>query len=120
MSRTPRRFLAPLCTVRCALSAGGHQRRALCAAATAAALFALPASATAGTVSFDNGRLTFGAGPGEANNVTVAASGDSATVTDTGAALTAGPGCHGQPGGRGGGPGGADTGLLAAPGGGGR
>src|SRR4051794_14363938 len=113
MSRTPRRFLAPLCTVRCALSAGGHQRRALCAAATAAALFALPASATAGTVSFDNGRLTFGAGPGETNNVTVAASGDSATVTDTGAALTAGTGCQGQPGGSVVCPGGPNTVLLA-------
>jgi hypothetical protein len=53
--------------------------------------------AHASAVSAANGRVTFAAAPGEANNVTVASSADSTTVKDAGAALAPGAGCQAQP-----------------------
>jgi Ca2+-binding RTX toxin-like protein len=65
--------------------------------ATLTALLALgvPGAASAANVEIgDSGRSLFVfASPGEANDVTVSRSGNTFTVTDTGAALTPGPGC---------------------------
>jgi Ca2+-binding RTX toxin-like protein len=81
------------------LSAGGHRGRASGAAlAVATAAFALlPAAATAGTISSENGRLAFAAAPGEANDLAVATGTEAYVVKDGGAPLRAGPGCQAKP-----------------------
>jgi hypothetical protein len=81
------------------LSAGGHRGRASGAAlAVATAAFALlPAAASAGTISAENGRLAFAAAPGEVNDVLITAGTESNVVKDAGAPLTAGPGCRSKP-----------------------
>jgi Ca2+-binding RTX toxin-like protein len=60
-----------------------------------AALLAMPASAAANNVEVgDTGRSLFVFGqPGEVNNVTVTRSGNTFRVTDSGAAISPGPGC---------------------------
>ena len=66
--------------------------RALIAAAAAA--LALPAGASAATVSAADGTLSFTAASGEANNLTVSLANGSVRFDDTGvAAMTGGPGC---------------------------
>jgi hypothetical protein len=87
------------CTVRSALSAGGHRGRtsgAAIAVATAA-LALLPSPAGAATISSENGRLAFAAGSGEANDVAISVGIDSYLVKDGGAPLAAGPGCQAKP-----------------------
>jgi Ca2+-binding RTX toxin-like protein len=51
------------------------------------------APAAASTVQLDGPTLTYDAAPGESNRLTVSSSGGTLTVTDTGATVTAGPGC---------------------------
>jgi hypothetical protein len=74
-----------------ALVAGRH------IVAVATAMLAVAAGpAYAGSAAVDNGRLTFTAAPGEANKVTLGGPDASGAfqITDTGAPLTAGPGCQ--------------------------
>jgi Ca2+-binding RTX toxin-like protein len=51
------------------------------------------APAAASTVALDGPTLTYDAAPGEANRLTISASGSNLSVTDSGATVTAGPGC---------------------------
>ena len=51
------------------------------------------APATASTVQLDGPTLTYDAAPGESNRLTISSAGDTLTVTDTGATVTAGPSC---------------------------
>src|SRR2546430_2880276 len=51
------------------------------------------APAAASTVQLDGPTLTYDAAPGEWNRLTISSAGGTLTVTDTGATVTAGPGC---------------------------
>jgi Ca2+-binding RTX toxin-like protein len=66
-------------------------RRTGIALLCAQALF--PAGAFAATASIETGRVFYLAGPGEVNNLTISLFGDSYSLSDPGATITAGPGC---------------------------
>ncbi|HEY1596409.1 MAG TPA: hypothetical protein VGF74_13510, partial [Thermoleophilaceae bacterium] len=66
---------------------------ALAIGVTGGGMAAHAAPAAASTVQLDGPTLTYDAAPGESNRLTIAGSGGSLTVTDTGATVTAGPGC---------------------------
>src|SRR5215210_595081 len=83
-------------------AAAGSSRRArsgmLATLAVGATLLLLPASALAGTVSLDEGKLVVKASPGQANKLTVSAGtgqgGTGALVKEEGAGATLTPGSH--------------------------
>jgi len=67
--------------------------RALCFAAIALA-FAVPASAHAASAGVGRNTLTFEAGPGEANQVSIATAPEVFRIADAGAAIVPGVGCR--------------------------
>jgi hypothetical protein len=68
-------------------------RRGSFALLGALAALAAPSSALAASASVSGGVLTYQAGAGESNQVTLGYSGGSTTVSDPGAIIEAGPGC---------------------------
>ena len=74
---------------------GSRRVRGLLAALALTALAALaPASASASTAVIGNGTLSYFAANGEANVLTVALSGGDYILSDSGASITPGAGCH--------------------------